>query len=638
MNEFYAYKVTALTSPQSIVQTSIIHKEEDKVRPGIPARESFCDGTTFSEDEQKVTSSKTAMELYNARQLATAILNQGCQARIQANKNNFPGNEQQLKAFLNDAKISDELAMYLTWIPFERFDSINVVSSGEHWTFLRGTISSETPWGFACPRHNDMPESWKETNRRCGDIHYDFNEQRKYTMMACNKRDAEMFKKQVIFSTLLSAFNNAYDTMAPIGFTRRNEQELPYIVLDFTEVGNFARQIEHNKGRSWSDVWRYAVFLASGLRDFHSLGAIHGNLHPGALAVAGEKCLPYLVNFGLGHHIDQEPMSSAEFPASNCFSANYLPPEFFISKQPSQASDVYCLGALLWQLVTTVPPRGSVKTIQRTDGLRDDLIPGVPKAYENICHSCWKVNPQERPEAQQVVDQLLAAEIEIRVAKCMSPQTMPFVTERRADARISGMPKDVIQTADVIETDEELFSRLRTMSKEEFGTLASNDQPQAQRYMRYLAKRQAEIDEETKELDKLERQMLLLTRKTYPWKWLRRALRCGEYAKNYPRTPAQAEAFLNEWPTNPVSEDRMELERRELPTPSEPENEPELERRDFPTPSKKPQKPNWHKPGKLDSTKASMAKRTKYFVYHDFWPRNKTNAPVVKFFSRKRKS
>ncbi|RUS35179.1 hypothetical protein BC938DRAFT_474723 [Jimgerdemannia flammicorona] len=486
MNEFYAYKVTALTSPQSIVQTSIIHKEEDKVRPGIPARESFCDGTTFSEDEQKVTSSKTAMELYNARQLATAILNQGCQARIQANKNNFPGNEQQLKAFLNDAKISDELAMYLTWIPFERFDSINVVSSGEHWTFLRGTISSENRWGFACPRHNDMPESWKETNRRCGDIHYDFNEQRKYTMMACNKRDAEMFKKQVIFSTLLSAFNNAYDTMAPIGFTRRNEQELPYIVLDFTEVGNFARQIEHNKGRSWSDVWRYAVFLASGLRDFHSLGAIHGNLHPGALAVAGEKY--------------------------------------------------------------------------------------------------------------------------------------------------------VIQTADVIETDEELFSRLRTMSKEEFGTLASNDQPQAQRYMRYLAKRQAEIDEETKELDKLERQMLLLTRKTYPWKWLRRALRCGEYAKNYPRTPAQAEAFLNEWPTNPVSEDRMELERRELPTPSEPENEPELERRDFPTPSKKPQKPNWHKPGKLDSTKASMAKRTKYFVYHDFWPRNKTNAPVVKFFSRKRKS
>ncbi|RUS33722.1 kinase-like domain-containing protein [Jimgerdemannia flammicorona] len=511
----------------------------------VEANQYIFEGSTNS-TKAEVSPLEDAIKLYHHHQLSTAQLSKTSQARIRSLKLNFPDREQQLKGCLHALEVSDELSNYLVYIPFERFKNIGTISHGRFSTTLRGTVSSEDLRGFASSPNHDMPERWEEENKRSDDNHYDYQEERYYAMKTYNRGYEHKFKVQVIFSVLLTTFSDTYDAVSPIGFTRKSDDDLPYIIMEITEAGNLGNMLQKQQERTWTDIWRYAVFLASGLSNVHKLGIIHGNLHPENVVIAGDKSLPYIIGFGLSRQITNDDITLTE--ALDCVydRLDYLPPEMFAPTSLSKGSDIYCLGTLLWQLVTTVSPRGTIKTTQRADGLREDLIPGVPKAYENIYSSCWNDNPQQRPTAEQIVKQLLAAEVDIRIAKNLSPDTTEFISALRIQTSMSDPQKpsqvsapldnqplvEEITINNAIETDEELFLRIRKMTEEEFVKFGRENQSIVQRYKEYTEREKTELDKKEEELNKLEKQLQLEIKRAFPWKWLRRAMGFREYAKD----------------------------------------------------------------------------------------------------------
>ena len=86
----------------------------------------------------------------------------------------------------------------------------------------------------------------------------------------------------------------------------------------------------------------------------------------------------------------------------------------------SQTSTVWEL--CFWQIVG-VPPQGvaSVAVKRNLGGLREELIPGAPTAFNNIIQSCWYPDPDQRPSAREVYNQLIECAIGLANLSHMQP-------------------------------------------------------------------------------------------------------------------------------------------------------------------------------------------------------------------------
>ena len=157
-----------------------------------------------------------------------------------------------------------------------------------------------------------------------------------------------------------------------------------------------------------------------------------------------------LIDVGLSRAVED-----AQFTEGAYGRLEYLPPESFKDKKGTytQKSDIYCLGTLLWQLIVGIPPRGVASSAaSNPDGLREELIPGAPTAFNEVIRSCWHLDPDQRPSAREVYNQLILCaaglvgispvlqpnmEDDILLTLALasppfSPETTSFIVTRRA--------------------------------------------------------------------------------------------------------------------------------------------------------------------------------------------------------------
>lgn len=170
--------------------------------------------------------------------------------------------------------------------------------------------------------------------------------------------------------------------------------------------------------------------LALYLNKIHRMGVLHQDLHPGNIVYV--KGVPLFIDTGLStlrnHHSKTKRGAFGRLA--------YLPPEIFKGQPYTTSSEVYCLGTLFWQMVTGVPPRGTASDLRR-DGLREEPIPGMPKALMNLIRDCWYEVPARRPTMSQVLkrcDALRAMEV---ISTPIPELTKAFVAQRRAEHALS---------------------------------------------------------------------------------------------------------------------------------------------------------------------------------------------------------
>ncbi|RUS16653.1 kinase-like domain-containing protein [Endogone sp. FLAS-F59071] len=463
---------------------------------------------TAVQGESKITSAETEAPTRETplEKLRKVQLSKASQQRILANKTNFPGHEKELKNGLKLLEIHDDLAKFLVWIPWNRWTYIERMEKGSRSRTYQAVASSQDVRGFASPNNPDWPDNW---HKIITDIYYDYEEQRRFILKEYSLEDVQMLHIQVISSVLMSTFAHAYDAVSLIGLTQRSANELPIVVMEMAQGGNMADWAKSIRGCSWKDIWKYATFLASGLSDFHKLGVVHGNLHARNVVIAGDKFLPYIIDFDQS----QFPQRQQTDDDTTAFSVAH--------QLISQSSDIYSLGILLWQLVAGISARESVKDIPRTDELLKEPIPGVPRAYEDIYNSCWDPNPEKRPTAQQIFDNLVKAEVDIKVTRISSFDTGASATQKwKEEQSLQQKPA----STDAIETDEEVFSRIRNMTKEQLMAFERDNQPIVRRYVENLTEERNRLIARHDELREIERRLDREVKQGFPSKMLRRMM------------------------------------------------------------------------------------------------------------------
>ncbi len=190
----------------------------------------------------------------------------------------------------------------------------------------------------------------------------------------------------------------------------------PYLALELVEGGTLADRLE---GNPWN-VRRAAQLVeqvARAVHFAHEHGVVHRDLKPNNLLVSADGNPPEvkIADFGLARVFRDQPGGHTQTGAL-LGTPSYMAPEQAFGRQSEigPATDVYALGAILYELLCGRPPyRGetAIETLQQVLLAEPASIyrvaPGLPRDLATICSKCLERAPTRRyPTALALAEDL----------------------------------------------------------------------------------------------------------------------------------------------------------------------------------------------------------------------------------------
>jgi len=137
-------------------------------------------------------------------------------------------------------------------------------------------------------------------------------------------------------------------------FDGGTEKETPYLVMEYVQGSRITKYAED---RRLSVEGRLRLFLpvCSAVDYAHRAFIVHRDLKPGNILV-DTTGTPKLLDFGLSKLLHSEPQDAADPLEPVMATPDYASPEQIMGGPVTVASDVYSLGAVLYELVSGVRP------------------------------------------------------------------------------------------------------------------------------------------------------------------------------------------------------------------------------------------------------------------------------------------
>jgi serine/threonine-protein kinase len=180
------------------------------------------------------------------------------------------------------------------------------------------------------------------------------------------------------------------------------EQEgRPFFSLEYVDGKSLSRTIAGNPlpPRDAAVTMR---LLAQAMHYAHERGIIHRDLKPSNVLLTRDG-QPKISDFGLAKRLGDE--SGQTHSGSVLGTPSYMPPEQAEGKsgEVGPLSDVYSLGAILYELLTGRAPFRAARMLDTLDLVRrqepvspSQLQPGTPRDLETICLKCLQKDPHQR--------------------------------------------------------------------------------------------------------------------------------------------------------------------------------------------------------------------------------------------------
>ncbi len=187
---------------------------------------------------------------------------------------------------------------------------------------------------------------------------------------------------------------------------------LPFFSMKFADCGALSERSSTYR-RKFHEIARLIAKVARALHHAHQRGILHRDVKPGNILLdgAGE---PFLADFGIAKSLASDvdltrTLSVLGTPA-------YLSPEQAAgkTKELTTATDIYGLGAVLYELLAGHPPFGGknaveiLHEIERKSPERPTLHDAsIPRDLEIICWKCLAKDPRDRyPTANALAEDL----------------------------------------------------------------------------------------------------------------------------------------------------------------------------------------------------------------------------------------
>ena len=188
--------------------------------------------------------------------------------------------------------------------------------------------------------------------------------------------------------------------------------DLPYFTLEYVDGGTLSRRLS-KQSLSVTDSAKMMLTLAKAIAYAHSRGVVHRDLKPGNILLTRDG-VPKIADFGLARRTDD--VSHLTVDGTILGTPSYMAPEQARGDQREigPLSDVYTLGAILYELLTGRPPFIGSSTWEVIHQVRSAeptppsmLEPKLPRDMETICIKCLQKAPDQRyGSAQLLADDL----------------------------------------------------------------------------------------------------------------------------------------------------------------------------------------------------------------------------------------
>jgi tetratricopeptide (TPR) repeat protein len=200
---------------------------------------------------------------------------------------------------------------------------------------------------------------------------------------------------------------------------------LPYFSMEYVEGGSLAQRLN---ATPWPPKKAAALIetIARAVQAAHEKGIIHRDLKPGNILLAPAPSslfphpsplapfVPKVADFGLAKRLADE--AGATLTGTVLGTPSYMAPEQALGRNRDigPATDVYALGAILYELLTGRPPfkaaspAETLLQVQSAESLPPTrLQPGIPRDLETIVLKAIAKEPVQRyPTAQSLADDI----------------------------------------------------------------------------------------------------------------------------------------------------------------------------------------------------------------------------------------
>lgn len=174
----------------------------------------------------------------------------------------------------------------------------------------------------------------------------------------------------------------------------------PFMILEYMPKGSLADEIQRRTGRfTLVEALAIGQALAEGLASFHAKGLAHSDFKPGnALQTNAGGWV--LCDFGSAATVSTQEIFRADGWA---VTPPYTAPEQF-QGVTSQASDIYALGVVVFELITAARSV-TANALLQINSVHGRLATGLPELIARMT----AVDPRQRPTARAAVALLNAA-------------------------------------------------------------------------------------------------------------------------------------------------------------------------------------------------------------------------------------
>ncbi|CAD8095504.1 unnamed protein product [Paramecium sonneborni] len=213
-------------------------------------------------------------------------------------------------------------------------------------------------------------------------------------------------KQQIVLNerNIMTLLNSPFLLHLSYAFESR---QFIVFVLEFCQGGELFFQLKQIKRMNEEQARFYIAEISLGLNEIHSLNILYRDIKPENILMDIQGHVR-IADFGLS----KPEISREEKAYSFCGSPEYMAPEMLLKQGHTQTVDFYCLGALLYELLTGLPPYYSTDTNQIYQDILyskltfpNDL--NLSKDVKNLLMSLLNKNPNQRLGSSGGIQEIL---------------------------------------------------------------------------------------------------------------------------------------------------------------------------------------------------------------------------------------
>lgn len=184
-----------------------------------------------------------------------------------------------------------------------------------------------------------------------------------------------------------------------------------FVVTEHVPGSTLREQLDRRGPLPARQAARLVADVADALQALHDAGVVHRHLDPSVVVVDGRDGRPKVSELGLARDPRRPPA-----PGQPPFLPFCLSPEQLRGEPAGPRSDVYALGAVLYELLCGSPPFEGQSWSELSQAVQagdpeppGELVAGVPRQIERACLDALALEPDDRPTAAELALRLRRA-------------------------------------------------------------------------------------------------------------------------------------------------------------------------------------------------------------------------------------